>query len=176
MSKYIPKRFELSDITLPNEIWKDLPNFDGNYKISNLGRVYSLVCKRILSSKAHKYTGYVVCPLGDKEKNIKRVGFRVHRLVAEAFIQNPENKKEVNHINKNRADNRVENLEWCTGTENINHRFGNGANWHSGQGRIAPASHSVMRRKLNGLSNVIIPILNKMIPMPSFQELSRASV
>lgn len=161
MSKYFPKRVELSVVTLPNEIWKDIPNFNGDYKVSDLGRIYSLVSGRILSSKPHKTFGYVTCPLGDRSN---RITFRVHRLVAEAFLPNPENKKEVNHKNKDKADNRVENLEWMNGWENTQHRFGL-MNWHSGQGRIAPMSHSVARRKLAGFSNMIIPMLNQIVPL-----------
>lgn len=161
MSKYFPKRVELSVVALPNEIWKDIPNYDGDYKISNLGRIYSHVSGKILSTKPHKTYGYANCPLGDKAN---RVTHRVHRLVAEAFLPNPENKKEVNHKNKDKADNRVENLEWMNGWENTQHRFGL-VNWHSGQGRIAPVSHSVARRKLAGFSNVIIPMLNQIVPL-----------
>lgn len=160
MSRYIPKRVDLLVATLPNETWKDISNYNGDYKISNLGRIYSNVCNRILNLSKRKQDGYIITSLG---KRNDRVSIRVHRLVAEAFIPNPENKKEVNHKNKDKADNRVENLEWMNGWENTQHRFGL-INWHSGQGRIAPMSHSVARRKLAGFSNVIIPMLNQIVP------------
>lgn len=161
MSKYIPKRVDLSVVTLPNEIWKDVPNYNGDYKISNLGRIYSYVSCRLLSLKPHKTFGYVTCPLGERKN---RPTFRVHRLVAEAFIPNPENKKEVNHINKNRSDNRVENLEWSSAWENTQHKMGYGGIWNSNQGRIAQSDYSVAKRKLQGFSNVIIPMLNQIVP------------
>lgn len=161
MSKYFPKRLELSDVTLPNEIWKDIPNFNQEYKISNLGRVYSQISGKILSSKPNKTYGYVICPLGVKDK---RVFFRVHRLVAEAFLSNPFNKKEVNHKNKDRANNTVENLEWMSGWENNQHKLGYN-NWHNSQGRITPSDYSVVRRKLKGFSEIIKPILEKLVPV-----------
>jgi len=161
MSKYIPIRYKIGEITLPNEIWKDVPNYNGQYKISNLGRVYSNVCCRVLSLNPHKTYGYVICSLGERTK---RVGVRVHRLVAEAFIPNPENKKEVNHINKNRSDNRVENLEWSSAWENTQHKMGYGGIWNSNQGRIAQSDYSVAKRKIQGFSNVIIPMLNQIVP------------
>ena len=134
MSNYIPKRVSLLEVTLSGETWKCIEGLNGSYEISSLGRIYSNVCERLLSLKPHKRYGYVYLPLGEKGK---RISFRVHRLVAQAFVPNPENKKEVNHINKDKSDNRVENLEWVTGWENAKHKYGI-KNWHSGQGRINP--------------------------------------
>jgi hypothetical protein len=162
MSDYAAKRLVLSEITLENEIWKEIPQSNGLFQVSSLGRVFSNVSKHLLSLKPHKTYGYVITPMGNGKGN--RVGYRVHRLVAEAFIANPHNKKEVNHKNKDRADNRVENLEWNTGWENTQHKYGYDV-WHNSQGRIKPTHDSVARRRVEGFSKVIIPMINKLVPL-----------
>lgn len=97
------------------EVWKDIKGYEGFYQISNLGRVKSLIRKNVLKEKIIKggiqKNGYKFVLLY-KDKNSKI--FRVHRLVAEAFIPNPNKYKEVNHIDENKTNNNVENLEWCT--------------------------------------------------------------
>lgn len=112
------------------EVWKDVVGYEGLYEVSNLGKVRSLnrqyirsdgkretVKGRILKPYTNKY-GYAVVQLSDHGKATL---FRIHRLVALAFIDNPYNKEQVNHINENKLDNRAENLEWVTCKENINH-------------------------------------------------------
>lgn len=103
------------------EIWKDIEGFEGKYQISSMGRVKSLNFKltgkeQIMSLKVNKY-GYKQILLY-KDKKYKT--FLIHRLVAQAFIPNPENKPEIDHINTNKTDNRVENLRWATSKENKN--------------------------------------------------------
>ncbi len=162
MKKYYRGQMvSLQKCTLPNEKWKDIKGYEGMYKVSSLGRIYSYVCGRLLKTNPHKTYGYVCIPLG-KRKDGK--SFRVHRLVAEAFIPNPYNKKEVNHKNKIKSDNSVENLEWMSGVENNNHRFGN-IHWHKDQDRISPSDYSVKRRALEGFSKVIIPMINELVPL-----------
>ena len=95
------------------EIWKELEGYS-NYKFSNTGKVWSKYYKKILSVKPRK-DGYIIASLRNNEG--KRKYPLTHRLIALAFIPNPENKQTVNHKNHNRADNRVENLEWTTVTE-----------------------------------------------------------
>lgn len=104
------------------EIWKDVVGYEGRYKVSDLGRVFS--CKRnaILMLFKNK-RGYMIVNLYAAQ-SIKPV--RVHRLVALAFIPNPENKPEVNHRNGIKDDNRLENLEWATPEENVAHAFRSG--------------------------------------------------
>lgn len=97
------------------EIWKDIPHYEGRYLISNYGRVFSLLSNKILAVRQND-DGYIVISLNTKDQ--KRKTERVHRLVALAFIENPENKPEVNHINCIRNDNRVDNLEWVSREEN----------------------------------------------------------
>ena len=106
---------------MEEEIWKPIKEFEGYYEVSNMGRVRSLNYKRTGKKKILKniedYKGYLEVGL---TKNGKRKQFKVHRLVAEAFIPNPENKPCIDHINTVKSDNRVENLRWVTYKENSN--------------------------------------------------------
>lgn len=108
------------------EIWKDIVGYEGLYQVSNLGRVRSLdryVLHKQSVRKLHKgcimnpyrITGY---PAVHLSKDGQKKGFLVHRLVATAFIPNPNNLPEVNHKDESRTNNIVDNLEWCTVLEN----------------------------------------------------------
>lgn len=96
------------------ETWKNIKGFDGVYKISSEGKVWSNTTNKLLkpSVKANGYYGVTLV------KDKKLYYFSVHRLVADAFIENNDNKPCVDHINGNRLDNSVENLRWCTYKEN----------------------------------------------------------
>ena len=113
------------------EIWKTIKE-NPNYMVSNLGRIKSLdhyvKCKnnstRLVKGKIFKGVigkwGYIYIHISvnGKEKQL-----RLNRLIAIAFIPNPNNKEQVNHLNGNKADNRVENLEWATRSENGKHAY-----------------------------------------------------
>lgn len=105
------------------EIWKDIKDYEGLYQVSNWGRVKSLgnggthKTSRILKSEKNT-RGYLQVQLS---KNGKRKWFFIHRLVAEVFLENPENLPQVNHIDEDKTNNRVENLEWCEHKYNMNY-------------------------------------------------------
>ncbi len=101
---------------MESEIWKDIPGYEGLYQVSNMGNVYSVRNKKRLATSQR--TAYSIVCLS---KDGKQKCFGVHQLVALAFLPNPKNKPQVNHINCNRHDNRAENLEWVTRDENLAH-------------------------------------------------------
>ena len=99
-------------------IRKDIPGYEGLYKVSNTGKIFSVVTNRELSV-IQKKDGYTCISLCDKDHNKKQ--YRIHQLVAKAFIPNPNNLPMINHKNEIKNDNRVENLEWCNNFYNSNY-------------------------------------------------------
>ena len=104
------------------EVWKDVVGYEGLYQVSNTGKIKSLKLNRevfknrIVKGRGNK-DGYVKCLLSNKGKCEQKY---LHKIIAETFIPNPENKPQVDHINCNSLDNRVENLRWCNQKENNN--------------------------------------------------------
>lgn len=100
-----------------NETWKDISGFEGMYQVSNFGRVRSLkfgkerILKPVLTG--HGYLDVILCKDG-KTKQMK-----IHRLVANAFLPNPDNLPVINHIDENKKNNLVDNLEWVTQQYNV---------------------------------------------------------
>lgn len=131
------------------EIWKDIEGYENLYQVSNMGRVRSLRYgkSKILKNRVNK-GGYSTVIL---TKNYVPKTFYVHRLVAMHFIPNPENKPHIDHINTDRADNRVENLRWVTNKENHNNA-------------LSVLNHSKVNSKIN-CENYIKAVLKPVIQL-----------
>lgn len=99
------------------EIWKDIPQYEGLYQVSNLGRVFSVRSQKCLAYRKRS-DGYVRVAL---QMNGKRSFLYMQRLVANVFIPNPNDLPEVNHKDENPGNNAANNLEWCTHRYNINY-------------------------------------------------------
>ena len=133
------------------EIFKDVKGYEGRYQVSNLGNVYSTpkdgkpnkLLKQEIVKRNH--TNYRRVSLS-KEGKVKR--FQVHQLVAIAFIPNSENKPHINHIDNNGENNNVNNLEWCTPQENMQHS--------AKQGRLDAATKAGGEANANKVKEKII--------------------
>ena len=110
-----------------SETWKDVVGFEGLYKVSDKGRVYSVERR---DSRGRRYGGRMLKPKyggkGYPQVNLHKNGISktksMHQLVAGAFIPNPENSPQVNHIDEVKDNNDLSNLEWCTREHNLNYR------------------------------------------------------
>jgi len=121
------------------EIWKDVVGYEGYYQVSSLGRVKSLsrqfhvskftpkgrMTKEIILKHKLNNDGYAISVL---HKDGKRLQTGLHRIVASAFLENKDGKKEVNHKDGNKLNNSPDNLEWCDRGENVRHSFEKGLN------------------------------------------------
>ena len=105
------------------EKWRDIPGYEGFYQVSDLGNIRSIRFNKIRNMKSWDSHGYRAVELC---MNNNRYTVGIHRLVALTFIPNPENKSEVNHKDRNKSNNNVENLEWVTQSENVAHAYRHG--------------------------------------------------
>ena len=117
------------------ELWMPISGFNSVYYVSNIGRIKSIdrylhkkdgnICfqKGLIMKPVNHPKGYLYVSLS---KNNKRKSYKIHRIVAQTFIENVENNPQVNHINGVKNDNSVYNLEWCTREENCIHSFNTG--------------------------------------------------
>jgi hypothetical protein len=141
------------------EIWRDIPDYEGLYQVSNLGRIKTLAREtytlsgRLLYRRKEKYRtivhdtkGYPMIILC---KNSISKTYKIHRLVAKEFIPNPKNKPQINHKDGNKKNNYYKNLEWCTNSENQLHAFSTGL-------QKSPRGPIGMLGKLNSKSKCIL--------------------
>lgn len=138
------------------EIWKDIKGYEGHYQVSNFGRVKSverykdnhgtkqLVKEHILKQSENQKGGYLKVDLW---KDGKSKTLYTHRLVAQAFIENPLNKTTVNHINGNHKDNHVSNLEWATPSEQNEHIYKMGLKSQESIDKAVKAMHEAKKQK-----------------------------
>ena len=129
------------------EIWRTIEDYP-DYQISNMGRVKSLKWgKEKILNLSLNYKGYYQVGL---RKDGKRKLYKIHRLIAQAFIPNPENKPQIDHINTIKTDNRVENLRWVTNKENCNNLLTKENYSKCRIGNLSPSAKSILQFSLNG--------------------------
>ena len=140
---------------MQQEEWRDVEGYEGKYQVSNWGNVRSLNYNNMGFANNlkpnDKITGGYLCVY--LRKNNKTKQYKIHRLVAETFIPNFENKLCVNHIDGNKLNNNVDNLEWCTSSENNKHAYRCGlkkGTWLNKRGIQHPTSKSVAQYDKNG--------------------------
>lgn len=105
---------------MEKEIWKDVVGYEGRYKVSNQGRLMSIINNPLIISLCLNYKGYECAVI--RKNNVAKT-IRVHRLIAEAFISNPLNLPQVNHLDGNKANNSLDNLEWSDNSGNQKHGY-----------------------------------------------------
>jgi hypothetical protein len=163
---------------MDKEQFKDIKGYEGSYQVSNYGRVKSLdrevvtskgvtrkIKEKILTLKVNRY-GYLEAYLCESGKLRT---FLVHRLVASAFIDKIEGKHEVNHIDGNKANNRADNLEWCTPKENIKHAYDN--NVSGFKDRVRENLERINKEK--SYSKIILKKNNEILVFKSLSEASK---
>lgn len=140
---------------LQGEIWEPIKGYEGKYDISNFQRIKTLAK---ISANGHKLKEKIMRQTYDGEylrlKIVKGDGFQgnpvgVHRIVANQCIPNPKNLKDVNHKNGIKIDNRPENLEWCTRSENLLHAYKNGKCSQNKMGDFDPRRKAVIQKDMS---------------------------
>lgn len=143
------------------EVWKDVVGYEGTYMVSNLGRVrgmYGKILRPLV--RQHGYLSVFLYGKGDNARKYKQ--FSIHRLVAEAFIENPNGYAEVNHLDEDKTNNRADNLEWCDRKYNTN--YGTTQKRRADKIRNGPRSKPIDQLDLRG---------NYIATYPSMAEIKR---
>lgn len=159
------------------EIWKDIKGYEGIYQISNLGNVKSLGNNKFKKEKILKQRknkgGYLVVTF-IKNKIIKN--YYIHRLVAETFLSNLEYKKTINHINGIKSDNKVENLEWNTYSENLKHKYKILGYKSSNYNKFGKENHLSVKVNQYSKDNIFIKTWNSIADIERELNISRQSI
>lgn len=147
-----------------SELWKDINGYEGLYQISNKGKIRKLrfinnICNK---EKIFELTPQIINSGYQKVMLYKNGEYKnalVHRLVAEAFVENPDNKKIVNHKDGDKTNNYADNLEWVTHGENMTHAYKNGLAYSAAKGRFGADSKKSIR--VNMLDKTSEKVLNQ---------------
>lgn len=162
------------------EIWKDIKDYEGLYQISNLGNIRKL---RFINNIVNKEKIFKITPQIINSGYYKVVLYKdgkyknkcIHRLVAETFIPNEENKPQINHIDGNKLNNNVDNLEWCTRSENMKHSYKNNLSTPSAKGKYG--SDNPKAKKVNMLdknTNEIIKTFGSLIDAAYYLKVNKS--
>lgn len=148
------------------EQWKNIEGYEGLYQVSNYGRVRSLdryvkhskggqklLKGKEVKTRINKTTGYIEVGLS---KDGKQTYHTIHRLIARAFIPNPNNLPVINHIDGCKINNSIDNLEWCTQQYNIQHSFNTGLSKNNMTQEISSLGNKAHRRKVRCIEDDII--------------------
>ena len=131
------------------EIWKDIKGFEGLYQVSDTGLVYSIRRKKILKPKTDRY-GYYAVGLWKGDKKYPKT---IHRLVADAFVEKAEGCDVVNHLDCDKKNNNVANLEWTTVQKNTKHAYDNIKKYHDHVQRVNKLGIEARKIKIDAFYN-----------------------
>lgn len=130
------------------EEWKDIQGFEGLYRVSNTGKVFSIRRNKILKGKVDRY-GYLCLVLWNGKNNYRTV----HRLVADAFVLKPDGCNVVNHLDCNKQNNNADNLEWTTVQGNTKHAYDNNKAYHEHVQRVNKMGIEAKKIKIDAYYN-----------------------